>query len=201
MGFFKKLIRKVTKPVSKVLNKVVPNEIKPFLPYAAAFAPMFAPGMFASGAGGLGNLFNMSKFAGGALLGGGLNLGAQLAQEGNEGELNALSLLLAGAQGAGTAKNAGEKLRGFKTPKEISGYERIAGGSMPPSQGLGGLKTEYEKMISDGYNNIFYVKSKNAIGSDNEGTVDGIHFTDLGFIRYADFLIDKFVEFGLVDIK
>ncbi len=63
------------------------------------------------------------------------------------------------------------------------------------------LKTEYEKMISGGYNNIFYIKSKNAIGDDNEGTVDGVHFTDLGFIRYADFLIDKFVEFGLVDIK
>jgi hypothetical protein len=63
------------------------------------------------------------------------------------------------------------------------------------------LKTEYQKMISDGYNNIFYVESKNAIGNDNEGTVDGVHFTDLGFLRYADFLIDKFVEFGLIDIK
>ena len=63
------------------------------------------------------------------------------------------------------------------------------------------LKTEYEKMISEGYNNILYVKSKSAIGDDNEGTVDGVHFTDLGFIRYADFLIDKFVEFGLIDIK
>ena len=63
------------------------------------------------------------------------------------------------------------------------------------------LKTEYEKMISGGYNNIFYINCKNAIGDDNEGTVDGVHFTDLGFIRYADFLIDKFVEFGLVDIK
>ena len=63
------------------------------------------------------------------------------------------------------------------------------------------LKTEYEKMISEGYNNILYVKSKNAIGDDNEGTVDGVHFTDLGFIRYANFLIDKFVEFGLIDIK
>ena len=63
------------------------------------------------------------------------------------------------------------------------------------------LKTEYQKMISDGYNNIFYVESKNAIGNDNEGTVDGVHFTDLGFIRYADFLIDNFVEFGLIDIK
>ena len=56
-------------------------------------------------------------------------------------------------------------------------------------------------MIYEGYNNIFYVESKNAIGNDNEGTVDGVHFTDLGFIRYADFLIDNFVEFGLIDIK
>ena len=63
------------------------------------------------------------------------------------------------------------------------------------------LKTEYEKMISEGYNNIFYIKSRKAIGDDNEGTVDGVHFTDLGFLRYADFLIDKFVEFGLIDIK
>jgi len=63
------------------------------------------------------------------------------------------------------------------------------------------LKTEYEKMISNGYNNILYIKSENAIGDDNEGTVDGVHFTDLGFIRYADFLIDNFVEFGLIDIK
>ena len=60
------------------------------------------------------------------------------------------------------------------------------------------LETEYEKMILDGYNDIFYFKSKNAIGDDNEGTVDGVHFTDLGFLRYADFLIDRFVDFGLL---
>ena len=47
------------------------------------------------------------------------------------------------------------------------------------------LETEYEKMILDGYNNIFYFKSKNAIGDDNEGTVDGVHFTDLGFLRLS----------------
>ena len=34
------LLKKIFKPVSKVLDKIVPNEIKPFLPYAAAFAPM-----------------------------------------------------------------------------------------------------------------------------------------------------------------
>ena len=37
---FKKIFRKVTKPIAKVLDKVVPNEIKPFLPYAAAIAPV-----------------------------------------------------------------------------------------------------------------------------------------------------------------
>jgi len=75
-----------------------------------------------------------------------------------------------------------------KTENEISGMNLA-------------LKTEYEKMISKGYNNILYVKSENAIGDDNEGTVDAVHFTDLGFLRYSDFLIDKFVEFGLIDIK
>ena len=99
MGFFKKIIRKVTKPISKVLDKVVPNELKPFLPYAAAFAPMLAPGMFASGAAGLGNLFKLGKFGGGALLGGGLGSLAQLAQEGNEGDLNLLSTGLSALSG------------------------------------------------------------------------------------------------------
>lgn len=60
------------------------------------------------------------------------------------------------------------------------------------------LKTEYTKMIEDGYSNLYYVNSENATGDDHEGTVDGVHFTDLGFIRYADFLIDKFVQFELI---
>ena len=60
------------------------------------------------------------------------------------------------------------------------------------------LKREYTKMIEDGFDNIYYVSSENAIGDDHEGTVDGVHFTDLGFIRYANFLIEKFTQFGLI---
>jgi hypothetical protein len=60
------------------------------------------------------------------------------------------------------------------------------------------LKYEYTKMIEDGFRNIFYISSEKATGEDHEGTVDGVHFTDLGFIRYADFLIDKFAQFGLI---
>ena len=60
------------------------------------------------------------------------------------------------------------------------------------------LKIEYQKMIDNGYNNLFYFETLNALGDDQEGTVDGVHFTDVGFIRYADFLIENFKELGLI---
>ena len=34
--------------------------------------------------------------------------------------------------------------------------------------------------------NIYYISSKMMLGSDREATVDGIHFTDVGMMRYAD---------------
>jgi hypothetical protein len=85
MGFLKKIF----KPVSKVLDKIIPNEVKPFLPYAAAFAPMLMP---ATGF--------MGSMMGRGLMSGGANIFAQLAQEGNEGDINELSALLAGGIGA-----------------------------------------------------------------------------------------------------
>ena len=106
MGFFKKIIRKVTKPISKVLDKVVPNEIKPFLPYAAAFAPMLAPGMFGVGASGLGGLFSQNPIIQRAIMGGALNVGSQLAQEGNEGDFNLMSAGLGALSGAMTGNPA-----------------------------------------------------------------------------------------------
>jgi hypothetical protein len=60
------------------------------------------------------------------------------------------------------------------------------------------LKNEYKKMIDNGYNNIIYIESNNALGSDFEGTVDAIHFTDIGFMRYSTFLIEKFKEYNLL---
>ncbi|XOV94063.1 MAG: SGNH/GDSL hydrolase family protein [Bacteroidota bacterium] len=60
------------------------------------------------------------------------------------------------------------------------------------------LKAEYDKMMKKGFESIHYIRSEGAMGEDHEGTVDGVHFTDLGFLRYADFLIDKFEELGLV---
>jgi len=89
MGFLKKIF----KPVSKVLDKVIPNEIKPALPYLAAFAPMFGPTSAMMGSG------IMQR----ALLSGGMNIFGQLAQEGNEGDINLLSAGLGALSGAMTA--------------------------------------------------------------------------------------------------
>lgn len=61
------------------------------------------------------------------------------------------------------------------------------------------LKTQYDKMINNGYNNIFYLETQSALGDDFEGTVDAVHFTDLGFIRYSDFLVKKFKELQLIN--
>jgi len=59
------------------------------------------------------------------------------------------------------------------------------------------LKSQYDKMIKNGYDNIIYLETQSALGNDFEGTVDAVHFTDLGFIRYSDFLIKKFEELEL----
>jgi hypothetical protein len=99
------LLKKIFKPVSKVLDKIIPNEIKPALPYLAAFAPMFGP---AQGLMGQGMLRR-------ALISGGLNIGAQLAQEGNEGEVNLLSAGLGALTGAMTAPGAADAFTGATT--------------------------------------------------------------------------------------
>ena len=99
----KRFVKKVTKPIAKVLDKIVPNEIKPLLPFAAAAFPFLAPTAFGSAASGIGSLIRAGRFApqiGGALLQGGLNIGSQLAQEGSEGDFSGLSALLAAGQGA-----------------------------------------------------------------------------------------------------
>ena len=130
MGF----LRDLFKPVSRVLDKIVPNELKPALPYLAAFAPyLLGPGI-------MGSTMGMR-----ALSNAGLNAIGQLAQEGNEGELNPLSLLLAAGQGAGTAEGAGSTLRGFKnrgTPQEIArgNVPGMSGGFKYDTSGLTGLE-------------------------------------------------------------
>jgi hypothetical protein len=104
MGFFKKIFR----PIRKVLDKVVPNEIKPFLPYAAAAVPFLAPASFGAGAG-LGGLLKRG-FVTGVLP----NVASQLAQEGADDDINLLSAALAGVTGGLTATDAAQTLLGAR---------------------------------------------------------------------------------------
>ncbi len=60
------------------------------------------------------------------------------------------------------------------------------------------LKNEYDKIIKSGTPNIFYIKDNKDFLVDNEGTVDGVHLTDLGFLRYADYLMENFKKFKLI---
>jgi len=57
------------------------------------------------------------------------------------------------------------------------------------------LRKVYNKLYSGGEDNIRLIPSEGMIGVDNEGTVDGVHFTDLGFMRYAEFLYPYLSEF------
>ena len=121
MGLFKKIF----KPVSKVLDKIIPNEIKPALPFAAAFAPfLLGPGA-ASGSAFQKLLFNPATRAG---IMGGLNIGSQLAQEGNEGELNLLSTGLAALSGFGTAGGANQFLEGLRPASNITEFAQQSAG-------------------------------------------------------------------------
>ena len=107
-----RIVKKITRPISKVLDKVIPNEIKPVLPYLAAAAPFLAPATFAAGASGIGSISGLGSMASRAALSGALNLGAQLSQEGSEGEFNPFTLALAAGSGALTDPTAGATLRG-----------------------------------------------------------------------------------------
>ena len=142
------LLKKITRPISRVLDKIVPNEIKPALPFLAAAAPFMAPGIM-----GIGGNTMLSR----ALISGGLNLGAQLAQEGSEGDFSPLSVALASGIGALTAPGtpgtgvgpAGQYGTTGGTPSAAQFLETKAAGMEPGfiKSGLEGLATGSEKLI------------------------------------------------------
>ena len=109
------VVRKITKPISKVFDKVIPNEIKPALPYIAAAAPFLAPAAFGAAAGtipGLGGIQNafVRQAVQRGVLGAGLNIGSQLAQEGSNGDVNFLRAGIAGLPAAFTTPGLAENL-------------------------------------------------------------------------------------------
>jgi len=118
------VVNKITKPVAKVLDKVVPNEIKPALPFVAAALPFLAPGLGA----GIGKFFvgANNPLLARAIGSGAINLFSQASQEGaTERGINPLSLGIASLTGAlaspGTPgeMTGAEQLRGLKTVGEV----------------------------------------------------------------------------------
>ena len=108
-----KVFKKVTKPIAKVLDKVVPNEIKPALPYLAAIAPFMIPGGF--------TIAGLSPQLSRAIATGAINLGSQAAQEGAaERGINPLSLALAAGSGYLSTPGATE---GLQTTQQAAGAQ------------------------------------------------------------------------------
>jgi alkylhydroperoxidase/carboxymuconolactone decarboxylase family protein YurZ len=107
-GKIKKAFKSVTKPIAKVLDKIVPNEIKPALPFIAAAVPFFGPALAASA-------FGMTAAQYAALapyIQTGASAFSQLSQEGAaERGLNPVSLGLSALQGYLAAPGASEALR------------------------------------------------------------------------------------------
>ena len=156
MGFFKKIF----KPVSKVLDKIIPNEIKPALPFAAAFAPYLLPtGIMGAG------------MAQRALMGGGLNILGQLSQEGNEGDINLLSAGLGALTGAMTAPGTGATTAPTDKFATVSDFSMSAPGEAPmlKTMRLPGMGTP--RVVSEGAGSFadFTAKGIERFGVDSAG--------------------------------
>ncbi len=50
-------------------------------------------------------------------------------------------------------------------------------------------RRNYEKLKAENPDNLYYVTAEGLDGVEDDGTVDGIHLTDLGFRHYADKLV------------
>jgi len=174
MGFLKK----ITRPISRALDKIIPNEVKPALPFLAAAAPFMAPGLM-----GLGGNTMLSR----ALMSGGLNIGAQLAQEGSEGEFSGLSALMAAGTGALSAPGTegrfmGPESKGYMTPGGEGGaanFFRDKAAGMDPGfakSGLGALEKSSNYLTGVGdtlQNNLFSMEGLKAAAIPiGQGTTD-----------------------------
>jgi len=123
-----KFVKKITKPVAKVLDKVVPNEIKPFLPYVAAAMPFMLGPTFSFG--------GLSAEVSRAIAAAGANAASQLSQEGAaERGLNPISLGLSAAGGYLSTPGVGDSLRAGTIVGNV-GDNPITQGMITAGQGI-----------------------------------------------------------------
>lgn len=60
------------------------------------------------------------------------------------------------------------------------------------------FRRNYERMKAENPVGLYYVPTDGLVGEDMEGTVDGVHLTDLGFRAYAD-IVERYIEQALID--
>ncbi|MCM1451764.1 MAG: SGNH/GDSL hydrolase family protein [Clostridium sp.] len=65
-----------------------------------------------------------------------------------------------------------------------SRYDSFFGNYLPKKNAA--YRRNYERLIAEDPRNLYYVTSEGLDGPEDDGTVDGIHLTDLGFRHYAD---------------
>lgn len=66
-------------------------------------------------------------------------------------------------------------------------YDSHFGNYLPAKNAA--FRRGYERLMAENPKNLYYVDSTNLDGIEDDGTVDGIHLTDLGFRHYADKLV------------
>ena len=126
MGFFSKFIpkeirkpiNKVLKPVQKLSDKLIPNEVRPFLPLLTAGLP------YTNLLGPMGGLGGFAKMYGTNILS-----QAMADPEADFEDLNQLSAFLSGTQGGLMGTETANNLRGMTTRGQFSGVpDAITGG-------------------------------------------------------------------------
>lgn len=66
-------------------------------------------------------------------------------------------------------------------------YDSFFGKYLPKKNDA--FRRNYERLKAENPDNLYYVTSEGLDGPEDDGTVDGIHLTDLGFLHYANKMI------------
>ena len=145
------VLSKITRPISRVLDKIIPNEIKPALPFVSAALPFFAPGILS----GIGGMFvnQATNPILARMIGGGItNLVSQGSQEGADKRGISLPSLAISAATAGlSAPGAADALGAFKYIPEVGIETGQSMGILDQARnlGIGGLQ-EAAKFLNKG---------------------------------------------------
>jgi hypothetical protein len=196
-GLRKTFSKFIPKEVTRALDKIIPNEVKPYLPYIAAAVPFLLPGGFAIG--GLGTAASRAIAAAGA------NFISQSSQEGAEKYgINPISLGLSGLSGYLSGPNTGADLASGKivgnVPTNIqSGVSNISGIDDLAQLGYAGTSPVTQGMITAGQG--IPTSTDLSLLQKAENFARGIGEYGAETFQKADTAIDKITSGNIGDIS